>query len=67
MVDDGSKDPFDDFRLILVDNVSFVLVYAIPVDDWASREFAFRPGLIISTHDFLGELLRIVFAISLKN
>lgn len=67
VVDDGCENPFDDFRLIFVDDVSFVLVYALSVDNRPAREFPFCPGLVIAADDFLSEFLGIIFAIPFKD
>lgn len=67
VVDDGCENPFDDFRLVFVDDVSFVLVYAVSVDNRLAREFSLGPGLVIATDDFLSEFLGIIFAIPFKD
>ena len=66
VIDDGCENPFDDFRLVFVDDVSFVLVYAVSVDNRPAREIPFGPGLVIATDDFLSELLGIIFAVPFK-
>ncbi len=67
VVDDGSENSFDDFRLVFVDDVSFVLVYAVSVDNRPAREFPFGSGLVIAAGDFLSEFLGKIFAISFKD
>lgn len=67
VVDDGCENPFDDFLFIFVDDISFVLVYAVSVDNRSASEFSFGPGLVIATDDFLSEFLGIIFSISFKD